>query len=53
MKPIFINKEATITSGKLEGFYGRVVGANAQFNEVEIEIEAGCVVTISRDLVSQ
>lgn len=53
MKPIIINKGAEITDGLLTGISGRVVGADASYNEVMIEIECGTIVTISRDKVYQ
>jgi preprotein translocase subunit YajC len=53
MKPIIINKGAAITEGILDGISGKVVGADAELCLVEIEIEKGTYVSISRDKVSQ
>ncbi|MFB6364270.1 hypothetical protein ACFCP7_09425 [Paenibacillus elgii] len=53
MRPIVINKDASIIEGLLAGMSGRVIGADASYNEVLIEIERGTVVTIDRERVHQ
>lgn len=53
MKPIYVNKSATITEGILAGISGRVVGADSEEGRVDIEVEEGTYASISRDKVTQ
>ena len=50
---IKINQEATILNGKLKGFNGNVVGADWEYNLVQIRVDKRCVVETDYDNIEQ
>ena len=53
MKPIVVNKRARITEGVLEDYEGLVVAADAETQEVWVELYEGTLVVLNRDKVHQ
>lgn len=53
MKPIYVNRSATVLSGPLAGITGLVVGADSMESEVTLQVDASSYVIIHWDNVKQ